>query len=124
MLVVGASSVLGVVNLSVTLNFTIVESFPLVRLQNIVWKFNNTALNNLTTPSDSRYSFSNDLLSLTISNLQHIDEGVYTFTATNEAGTNSSSINVEIEGILKPILLIVMMLYLHSCSSDTVWSIE
>ena len=80
------------------LNFTVVDDFPQVQLQNIVWRFNNTVLNNLTMPSDSRYRFSNDLLVLTISDLQHRDEGVYTITVTNEAGTNSSSIDIEIEG--------------------------
>ena len=116
----GPSSLLGVVT-SVMLNFTIVDDFPKVQLQNIIWRFNNTVLNNLTMPSDSRYSFSMDLLTLTISNLQHKDEGVYTVTATNEAGTNSTSINVEVEGILKPILLVMFLVVLYfSCSSDTV----
>ena len=99
-LVVGDMTSLGVVNNSISLNFTIVDDFPVVQLQSIMWRFNGTILNNLSIPSDPRYSFSEDLLALTISGLEHSDQGTYTLTATNEAGTNSSSINLQIEGII------------------------
>ena len=98
-LVEGTATRLGVVNNSVSLSFIVVNDSPEVELQNIQWSFNGTVLNNVTTPSDPRYSFSNDLMNLTIRSLQHMDEGLYTLTATNEAGTNSSSVNLQIEGI-------------------------
>ena len=86
-------------NNSVVLRFTISEDFPRVQISNIIWTFNGSVLNNLTnTLSDLRYNFSDNLLNLQISLLQHRDEGVYTLTASNEAGTNSSSINLQIEG--------------------------
>ena len=92
---------LGVVNNSVLLQFAISEDFPKVQISNIFWTFNGSILNNLTnTLTDLRYNFSGNLLNLTISLLQHRDEGVYTLTASNEAGTNSSSINLQIEGML------------------------
>ena len=97
-LVEGTATRLGVVDNSVSLTFTVVNDSPKVELRNILWKFNGAILNNLTTPSDPRYSFSDDLMNLEIRGLQHMDEGVYTLTATNEAGTNSSSINLQIEG--------------------------
>ena len=85
---------LGVVNNSVTLMFRILDASPVVLPSNIEWDFNGVALNDLV----SQYSFSADRLSLTISNLTHSDEGLYTLTATNEAGIDSASLFLNIEG--------------------------
>ena len=89
------STYLGVVHESVTISFKILHASPLVNITNIQWFFNDTRL----TSSESRYNFSSDLLSLIINTLQHSDEGVYTLIASNEAGTNSTSVFLEIEGI-------------------------
>ena len=85
---------LGVVNNSVTLMFRILNASPVVQLANIVWDFNGTILDNLST----RYSFSADRLALTIFDLAHSDQGLYTLTATNEAGVDSASLFLNIEG--------------------------
>ena len=84
----------GVVNQSATITFAIINAFPSVSLQNIQWMFNNTVIR-----SSPRYMFSSSRLSLTIFNLQHSDEGYYSMMATNEAGSNTSSVFLEIEGI-------------------------
>lgn len=85
---------LGVVNNSVTLIFRILNASPVVLPSNIEWEFNDVVLND----TNSQYSFSPDRLSLTISNLTHSNEGLYTLTATNEAGVGSANIFLNIEG--------------------------
>ena len=93
---------LGVVNRSVTISFTIEEASPVVSLQNIQWRFNDSiSLNNGTQSVQLGHVFSSDLLSLTINNVQHIDQGFYSLTATNEAGTNFSEVFLEVEGTVK-----------------------
>ena len=89
---------LGVVNQSVTLTFSIVDASPQVILDNIQWMFNDTVINNFTEPLLLEHIFSPDLLSLTLTNVQHSDQGYYSLTATNEAGTNTASIFLEVEG--------------------------
>ena len=79
-----------------TLSFRILNASPAVLPSNIEWVFNGTALSD----SVSRYSFSSDRLSLTVSALTHSDEGLYTLTATNEAGLGSASLILNIEGKL------------------------
>ena len=49
---------------------------------------------NTSFPANSRYNFSDDLLSLTITNLQETDEGNYTLMATNDAGNSSATYNL------------------------------
>ena len=90
----------GVVNRSVTLSFLIDEASPLVQLYNIQWLFNDTiVLNNGTQAISSNHIISPDGLSLTLTDIQHSDQGTYTVIATNEAGTNSSDIFLQVEGI-------------------------
>ena len=81
------------VNQSVTLTFSIVDASPQVILDNIQWMFNDAVINNFT-----EHIFSPDLLSLTLTNVQHSDQGYYSLTATNEAGTNTTSVFLEVEG--------------------------
>ena len=77
-----------------TLVFRILNASPVVLPSNIEWDLNGAALND----SVSQYFFSADRLSLTINNLTHSDEGLYTFTATNEAGVDSAFLFLNIEG--------------------------
>ena len=51
---------------------------------------------NTRFPTNKRYIFSNDLLSLTITNLQKADEGNYTLMATNDAGNSSATYNLAV----------------------------
>jgi hypothetical protein len=90
--VVITTSPLGVVDKSVTITFGIIDASPTVNASNIWWTFNGSIVANT-----SRHRLSVDLLSLTINDLTHSDQGYYTLTATNEAGTNSSSVYLEIE---------------------------
>ncbi len=61
----------------------------------ITWTFKNTTL---TEATDSRYMFSDDLLTLTITGVEPRDGGVYTFTAINPAGTDSATVQLTVLG--------------------------
>ena len=86
------------VNNSAVIMFDITRDSPPVPLGNIRWLFNNTPINNRSISLYDQYSFSSDLLTLTISNIQHSDEGNYTMVATNRAGTDSDTVFLEVEG--------------------------
>ncbi len=62
---------------------------------NITWVFDETTI---TDASDSRYSFSEDSLSLTIFGVLPKDEGVYVLTATNPGGSDSAFITLTVQG--------------------------
>ena len=89
---------LSIVNGTAVIVFSIAEDYPSVPLSNIKWMLNNVLINNGLDPLYDQYSFSSDLLTLTISNVQHSDEGNYTMVATNRAGTDSDTVFLEVEG--------------------------
>ena len=95
----------GIPERSVTLTFTISDASPEVQKENIQWTFrdlNGNSFNiptNLTTTFSSLMGvFSSDRLSLTLSGLTNDFEGTYTMTATNEAGSDSATVELVVEG--------------------------
>ena len=98
--------VVGIQGMSVTLTFTISDASPEVRTENIQWTFRDLNGNNFnipTNPLTTTFSnlmglFSSDRLSLTLSGLTNDFEGTYTMTATNEAGSDSATVELVIEG--------------------------
>ena len=92
------NQLLGVVNGSVMLSFVIERSSPPVLLDDISWTFNNGTSSQLIVSSNASI-FSTDLLNLTLLNVQHYDEGNYSLTASNPAGTHTATIYLSIEGI-------------------------
>ena len=98
--------IVGVPERSVTLTFTISDASPVVQTENIQWTFRdlngnnfNIPINPLTTTfSNLMGVFSSDRLSLTLSGLTNDFEGTYTMTATNEAGSDSVTVELVIEG--------------------------
>ena len=96
--------------MSVTLTFAISDASPEVQTENIQWTFRdlngnssniptNLTSNSLnTTFSNLMGVFSSDRLSLTLSGLTNDFEGTYTMTATNEAGSDSATVELVIEG--------------------------
>lgn len=68
---------------------------------NIAWTFNETTnLNELSRISNSRYLTGGQ--NLTVNTTTYRDAGTYTCTATNKAGTDSTSVNIEIQGKMVP----------------------
>ena len=89
---------------NVVLKFDLIDStFPTCEfhVSNIQWMYTtekDSEILNTSFPANSRYNFSDDLLSLTITNLQEVDEGNYTLMATNDAGNNSATYNIAVYG--------------------------
>ena len=98
--------VVGIQAMSVTLSFTISHASPEVLTENIQWTFrdvNGISFNILTDSTTTTFSnlmgvFSGDRLSLTLSGLNNDFEGMYTLTATNEAGSDSAVVELVIQG--------------------------
>ena len=92
--------------MSVTLSFTILDASPVVQTVNIQWTFRDVNGNSFNIPTDSTTTtfsnltgvFSGDRLNLTLSGLNNDFEGMYTMTATNEAGSDSAVVELVIEG--------------------------
>ena len=87
------SPVIGVFGKSITLQFNITKDNPLVIPGNIKWQFNGTNL-----VGGDRVVFSDNRFSVTLSNLSLSDEGIYTVTASNPAGSDMDSLFLDVEG--------------------------
>ena len=77
--------------------------FPPVQLKNIQWTFTafpnvSRTLNTSCLECNPRYNFTDDLLSLTISNLQVSDNGSFRLQVSNEAGVDSAVHNLTVFG--------------------------
>ena len=83
---------------SATLGFAIESASPAVQISGIVWYLekDDGIVQTLACNSTGHHYFSSDLLSLTIHPLEEGDEGWYTLTASNEAGSGNSSIYLNI----------------------------
>ena len=87
---------------NVVLNFDLIDStFPTcgLRFSNIQWIYTTekgSEILNTSFPANSRYTFSDDLLSLTITNLQEADDGNYTMIAANDVGNSSATYNLAV----------------------------
>ena len=91
---------MGIQEKSITLTFTISDASPEVQTENIQWTFRdfNIPSNVLTTTfSNLMGVFSSDRLSLTLTGLANDFEGTYTMTASNEAGSDSATVELVIE---------------------------
>ena len=78
----------------ITLRFEVVHAAPLVVPEGIAWMFGTSVINE----SDNRFQFSEDRLSLTISDLEFDDDGTYHFTATNVFGHDTKSLVLTVDG--------------------------
>ena len=92
---------------SATLLFNITGALPPIQISQIRWIYstlfsyppsNSSVVDITNLTKSSRYSFSNDLLSLTISNITPSDMGRYFLTATTDAGSGLNYIDVIVEG--------------------------
>ena len=87
---------------NVVLKFDLIDStFPICELHfsNIQWTHTTekgSEILNTSFPANIHYIFSDDLLSLTITNLQGEDDGNYTLMATNDVGNSSATYNLTV----------------------------
>ena len=84
----------------VTISFTIVnEPVPNVTREGIQWVFTGIGgAVNLSCTSTSKYSFSDNCLSLTVSNTEGSDAGQYQIVITTEAGIGISTVGISVSG--------------------------
>ena len=98
------SVVTGIFGKDVQILFAIIHAAPLVVPSGITWTFQPSGTGQqssttLTEETDPRLTFSEDRLSLTISDLLFTYEGVYTFTAENNIGTDSVPLTLIVDGV-------------------------
>ena len=111
---------MGLEFLHVTVAFAILDASPAVKTQNINWSFESVHGMNITIPTDSVTAtfsnhtgmFSGNRLNLTLTDLSNNFEGTYTMTATNEAGSNSASVQLFIESQLRNDQTIMYSMYI------------
>ena len=89
-------------NTTVSIEFSLnSQVFPAVQLTNIRWIYsteNSSKILDTSSSNNTRYNFSSNLLSLTITNLQVADDGNYTLMASNEAGIDTATFNLTVYG--------------------------
>lgn len=97
---VNGSIIYGVVFENVTIQFVLTNAgVPSILSNDTQWVFNESE----SLEEGSGIIFSDDRLSLTLTNLSFTNEGNYTITITNPAGTDSASLFLDVEGISKMI---------------------
>lgn len=98
---IDVADVIGIRGQQIQLLFIVKHAAPMVVPNGTTWMFepsNGEVSKQLKSESDPRYTFSEDRLSLNISDLKFNDDGKYTFKAMNEIGTDSTSINLVVDG--------------------------
>ena len=91
----------GLAKSNVVLKFYLIDSTSTCEhhFSNIQWMHTTekgSEILNTSFSVNSRYKFSDDLLSLNIANLQEADDGNYTLMATNDLGKSSATYNLTI----------------------------
>jgi len=96
---VRGASTTAIAGRSITIIFSISGDYPPVSPSDITWQFNSSSgTTRIITAADSRYTFSDNRLSLTISNVSLTDEGPYRLSASNYAGNNSTTVMLTVYG--------------------------
>ena len=93
-----SNRVIGLLNESVTISFTITDDFPKVKVYNIQWQFK--PLDSNTFNSFNSELLSENRLSLIISNVQLSNRGLYKMLAQNEAGISEATVVLDVYGKL------------------------
>ena len=89
-----SNNVIGLLNESITIAFTVTDIVSPVNLLKIQWQVKS--LNSETFRSINPTS--PDRLSLTISNVQLSNRGIYKMSVENEAGTDEATVTVDVFG--------------------------
>ncbi len=84
----------------VTISFTIVnEPVPIVMREGIQWVFTGIeGAVNFSCTSIPKYSFSDNCLSLTVSNIEGSDAGQYQIVISTEAGIGIGTVGISVSG--------------------------
>ena len=89
----------------ITVGFRVTRDFPEVELDDITWTYVAQDQGSMETidvlmfaSNSSRYELSDDRRTLTIYDVNLFDAGIFTLSATNEAGMGSASLELVIHG--------------------------
>ncbi len=93
-----SESTIGVTGSSVSLGFTVSMDQPPVVSKDIHWSFTRAGHEATDIAGSVRQTFSLDKLTLTISDLNTGDEGTYTILASNQVGSSSATVFLDIQG--------------------------
>ena len=92
------SPVIALPGTTVTLSFSVTNSLPAVGVVSSDWRQVNEEGAQTIASEDTRFTFSDDFTSLTISDIHPFDEATYDLTVTNDAGlTGSASIDLDVQ---------------------------
>ena len=110
-------------NNSVTISFSILGDHPPVDPDNgIEWTFQQPSQSDSTVINENayeRYSFSNNNETLTINRARVEDSGTYSLTASNEGGSHTASVAINVVGKEGNITtIIVYHLFIRSGAND------
>ena len=90
-----------------SIEFSIINASPPVRLSGIQWQYSNYSTENATTDliqtssgllDDGKFTLSPDLQTLTLQRLMVVDKGEAIITVTNPAGSDTVNVDIDIEG--------------------------
>ena len=98
--VVGRTNIVEVINSTVVIQFSIVNTVPPVKVEDIHWTF--TSQYGVTTSITNTTEWANlslDHLTLAIPRAQLSNIGTYTITASNPAGVSTGSVHLDMHGI-------------------------
>ena len=94
---------IGVKGRNITFSFSITGDEPRIAPEDIKWFFMSKEI-----VASTKFMISNNKLTLTITNLTLDDEGNYTINATNIIGTGTSSLFLDVEGMMLLKIIIPM----------------
>ena len=97
-----SNRVIGLLNESVTISFTITNDFPKVKVYNIQWQVKRFDSDRFMFISPELFG---NPLSLIIPNVQLRDRGLYKMLAQNEAGISEATIVLDVYGKSETIVL-------------------
>ncbi len=80
------------------LGFTVSMDQPPVVSKHIHWSFTRAGHEAMDIAGSVRQTFSLDKLTLTISDLNTGDEGTYTILASNQVGSSSATVFLDVQG--------------------------
>ena len=83
---------------NIIVSFLTDRAFPLVEPSDITWIHNNVQLNTSCLDCEPRYTFTEGLLTLNITNLQVSDDGQFTLRARNPAGYDEATTKLTVHG--------------------------
>lgn len=88
----------------ISVQFSITRADPPVEMDDIIWSYSESGDSlesvdiTLLVSNDSNLSFSEGLTTLTILDVSFFDAGLYTLSASNEAGTHNNTIELVVHG--------------------------